>query len=171
MYILDQIARGGFGRVERVRLDDGREAARKVFDPSPELASLDPEKLRKRFVTEVQALRRLAPYGAIEVLEADLTADPPWFAMPVAEKSFRKQVQEDRAASTLTPEPLADILNALEEVHRLGYVHRDLKPENILYCQGVWRLADFGLVAIPRTGDATRLTSTSTTWATAAYCA
>src|SRR5262249_29920248 len=54
--------------------------------------------------------------------------------------------------------------------HRLGDVHRDLKPENILYCDGAWRLADFGLVAIPHGDEGTRLTSTSTGWATAAYC-
>jgi hypothetical protein len=173
MEILEQIARGGFGRVERARLDDGRLVARKVFDPNPDFLSvggLDPEKLRKRFVHEVEALQRLAPYGAIDVVAADLDADPPWYVMPLAEKSFRAQVQADKAAGTISAEPLAEILTALEQVHRLGYVHRDLKPENILYCEGHWRLADFGLVAIPQ-GEGTRLTSTSTGWATAAYCA
>src|SRR5436309_6680321 len=120
MEILEQIARGGFGRVERVRLEGGRIAARKVFDPNPDLAGLDPEKLRKRFVNEVAALRRLSAYGAIAVLEADLEGDPPWYTMPLAEKSFRQQVNDDRAAGTISAEPLADILNALEEIHRLG---------------------------------------------------
>lgn len=171
MKVLEQIARGGFGRVERVELDDGAVVARKVFDPSHDAQSVDLGKLRKRFVHEVEAQRRLAPYGAIAVLDADLASDPPWFTMPLAEKSFRKQVEADRAAGTISPAPLAAILDALEEVHRLGYVHRDLKPENVLYCDGAWRLADFGLVSIPMGDDRSRLTSTATSWATAAYCA
>ncbi len=169
--LLGEIARGGFGRIERVQLADGREVARKVFDPAPEFAVLDQAKLRKRFAHEVETQRRLAPYGAIAVLDSDLGAAEPWFTMPLAEKSFRVQVDADRKAGTITPEPLVAVLGALEQIHRLGYVHRDLKPENVLFCDGAWRLADFGLVAIPHQDGATRLTSTSTGWATALYCA
>ncbi len=115
--------------------------------------------------------RRLAPYGAIAVLDADLEAPEPWFTMPLAERSFRTQVASDRVAGTVTAEPLIAILDALEQVHRLGYVHRDLKPENILFCEGAWRLADFGLVAVPHGDASTRLTSTTTGWATVLYCA
>ncbi len=171
MELLGPIARGGFGRIERVRLPDGRIVARKVFDPAPELASLSSEKLRKRFAHEVEAQRRLAPYGAIAVLAADLEAPEPWFTMPLAEKSFRAQVESDRTHGTVTAEPLIAILDALEQMHRLGYVHRDLKPENVLFCEGSWRLADFGLVAVPHGDASTRLTSTATSWATMLYCA
>jgi hypothetical protein len=174
MDVLDVIARGGFGRVERVRLPGGAVVARKVFHPRPELASLDQDKLRRRFAHEVEAQRRLAPYGVMPVLDAGLGDDPPWFTMPLAEKSFRAQVDADRQGGTITAQPLVDILDALEEVHRLGYVHRDLKPENVLFYDGVWRLADFGLVAVPadeRHAGSSRLTSTATSWATTAYCA
>jgi hypothetical protein len=171
MEVLELVARGGFGRVERVRLHDGTLVARKVFEPDAELAGMDQGKLRRRFVYEVEAQRRLAPYGVMPVLAADLQADPPWYTMPLATKSFRAQVGEDRAAGVVSTQPLVDILNALEEVHRLGYVHRDLKPENVLLCDGVWRLADFGLVAIPQSDDATRVTSTAASWATVGYCA
>jgi hypothetical protein len=64
MDVLGEIACGGFGRVERVRLDGGAVVARKVFHLRPEAAGLDHDKLRKRFVHEVEAQRRLAPYGA-----------------------------------------------------------------------------------------------------------
>jgi hypothetical protein len=171
MEVLEVIASGGFGRVERVRLTDGTLAARKVFHPRPELASLDQDKLRRRFAHEVLAQRRLAPYGVMPVLDAAMDADPPWYTMPLAERSFRAQVDADRLAGTVSAQPLVDILDALEEVHRLGYVHRDLKPENVLLWNGAWRLADFGLVAVPHAEGSARLTSTATSWATTAYCA
>jgi len=41
---------------------------------------------------------------------------------------------------------VAEVILALQEMHRLGFVYRDLKPENILLdAQGHIRLADFGL--------------------------
>lgn len=37
------------------------------------------------------------------------------------------------------------ILMALEYMHLRDIVHRDLKPENLLLCEGVLKVADFGL--------------------------
>jgi hypothetical protein len=37
MKVLNEISRGGFGRVERVKLGEATIAARKVFDPVPDI--------------------------------------------------------------------------------------------------------------------------------------
>src|SRR5579859_4691961 len=129
--VVGEIARGGFGRVERVCSPDGRVFARKVFEPSPRLGlpeEIDVEKLRKRFEREVRVQMALAPYGMMPIEHAALDADPPWFLMPLADKTYRQQIRADREQTRVSPEPLLDILNGLEELHRLGYVHRDLKP-------------------------------------------
>ena len=40
---------------------------------------------------------------------------------------------------------IAEILLALESVHKMNYIHRDLQPENILICSdGHIKLIDFG---------------------------
>jgi hypothetical protein len=38
-----------------------------------------------------------------------------WFVMPLTERTYAQQIAQDRAASKLSPEPLADILSGLEQ--------------------------------------------------------
>ncbi len=42
-------------------------------------------------------------------------------------------------------EYIFEIANALNEMHNKGYVHLDVKEQNILICNGIAKLADFGL--------------------------
>ncbi|MGE0132421.1 MAG: protein kinase [Blastocatellales bacterium] len=63
-----------------------------------------------------------------------------------------------------------DILGAVEELHRLGYVHRDLKPANILRLDNKWVLSDFGLI-LPTARDTTILTSTQSAYGSHYYMA
>ena len=42
---------------------------------------------------------------------------------------------------------MAEIVLAVEYIHKLGYIHRDLKPDNILIgANGHIKVIDFGLV-------------------------
>lgn len=168
--VVREIARGGFGLVEEVRLPDGSRGARKTLDPGVPLSPADLDKFRERFRREVQIQSRLSSEIALPILETQLNNEPPYFLMPLAERNYRGKIEEDRSAGKIDSAPLADILNALDEIHALGLVHRDLKPENVLLHEGHWKLADFGLVLIP-SEDAARLTSTSSTWGTDLYCA
>ena len=170
--VVREINHGGMGVVEEVELLDGTRAARKTFRPDPSVYTdaLELNKLRQRFGREVKYQTELGRHGAMPILGSDLKADPPWFVMPLAEKTYADQIAEDRASNKISPEPLADILSGLEQMHVLGYVHRDLKPANVLLWQGKWCLSDFGLAANVVSTGTSRFTTLSS-WGTDGYMA
>lgn len=170
--VIRHINRGGMGKVEEVELLDGTRAARKIFEPDKAAYTnqLELDKLRKRFEREVKYQAELGRNGAMPILGYDLNADPPWFVMPLADKTYEQQIADDRVANTISAQPLMDILAGLEQMHELGYVHRDLKPQNVLLWQGTWRLSDFGLAASVVSTGTSRFTTMSS-WGTESYMA
>lgn len=52
---------------------------------------------------------------------------------------------EDRLPEDMSKFYLAEMVLAIDSIHRLRYVHRDIKPDNVLLdANGHIRLADFG---------------------------
>ncbi len=162
------INRGGFGVVHEVE-DGGRRLAKKTFDP----LTSDPEereKLSKRFAREVRVQSQIRHPNIMPITEFDLETSPPWFTMPLARQSFEQKIEADRVQGIVDPAAWQDILAAVEELHRLGYVHRDLKPANVLLVQKKWVLADFGLI-LPLARNTTILTSSRSAYGSHYYAA
>ncbi|TVM02699.1 MAG: hypothetical protein CV087_09020 [Candidatus Brocadia sp. WS118] len=170
MKILEYIHRGGFGRVDKVQLDNGDIAAMKTFEPSMTIQNdAEFEKLKRRFVREVKIQSLLPSDHFITIIASDLDGAKPYYVMPLAEKSLAtgiKSLHDEKKIQQI----ISDILSALEILHSLGYTHRDLKPANVLYHDGKWKLSDFGL-ALPPVDSTTKITSVDSNWGSEGYCA
>ena len=157
--VIRKINRGGFGFVDEVKTSSGINVARKTFDPN----RLDPSDMPsfiRRFKREVRIQAAIKHPNLMPVLDTGLDDDPPWFTMPLASTSLELKIQDDHKGDGFDQRPWPDILAAVEELHRLGYVHRDLKPANILFVEGKWVVSDFGLI-LPTMRDTTVLTRSS----------
>jgi len=137
---INQIGRGGFGRIDSIVLPNGNQVARKTFDPSPEvLPHININKFKNRFLREIKVLETLPRSHFLPILGEEVEVDEPWFMMPIAEASLSKGVGNWKRV-------LVDVLDGLELLHRAGYVHRDLNPDNVVFHEGKWKLIDFGIV-------------------------
>lgn len=170
--VLENINRGGFGDIDKVLCDDRKYYARKTFSPADQFKDDDLlcEKLKKRFIREVKTQSILPTDYFIPIIYSDLTADAPWFLMPIADSVYTDEIINCKNESR-NPEGLGDILNGLEFLHERQLVHRDLKPQNILKHNGVWKLADFGLISQDKEILSQTITTSNNAYGTVRYMA
>lgn len=155
---LKEIGRGGFGIVDKVTDEDGREYARKTFNisqPQTLTAKLE-DNVRTRFSKEATIQASIKHLNIVPVKYSKLDVDPPWFLMPLAEASLEQEFEKDPTLSGEFKSMIDDVMTGLDAIHSLGIKHRDLKPANILKFKAkkggyYWAISDFGLMSLKET--------------------
>lgn len=154
--IIDEIGRGGMGRVYAARQSAlGRIVALKALSDTGNAAG--PE---LRFLREAQTAARLRHPHIVAVHDSGRADGHVFFTMDYVEggdlaQRLRRGPLAPRAAAAM----LHQIAGALAYTHGEGVLHRDLKPSNILLDGDEPRLADFGLAAqLDPGGDLTAVT-------------
>jgi len=168
--VIDQIGQGGFGIVEKVKDNKGKIFARKTFHISEpnQFDAAARESVKKRFIREINVQKNLSHKNIVPIVDADLTANPPNYIMPLAICSLADDIREEKTLNGNFMEALMDILAGLEALHKLGFRHRDLKPANVLrYEDGkgkmFYAIGDFGLVSVNQMTSLTSITSITQT--------
>jgi len=145
-----KLGEGGMGLVYRAR-DNHLQTDVVIKVPRPDLQGV--EDFAERFLREVRSLVRLAHPHVVRVLDVD-EEDGVCFAVMqfLAGGSLydRPGRAADRGALPMKSESLngwiKHVAEALDFIHREGYVHRDVKPVNILFdAHGHVFLSDFGM--------------------------
>ncbi|SFJ76469.1 Serine/threonine protein kinase [Streptosporangium canum] len=128
---------------------------------------LDDERVRRRLVGEVEAVRRVAPFCTAQVLDADLDGDRPYIVSELVDGvSLQEHIEAEGPRVDGSLDRIAvGTATALAAIHRAGVVHRDFKPGNVLLGMDGPRVIDFG---ISRMMDAT-ITTGKIPFGTPAY--
>ncbi|HEX4110522.1 MAG TPA: serine/threonine-protein kinase [Solirubrobacteraceae bacterium] len=123
-----------------------------------------------RFAREARVAAQLSHPHLVNVYDFDTEDRRPYLVMEyVAAGTLAQRLQAGASLRGLAPSLAAQLLDALECIHRAGIIHRDIKPSNILIDPDERaRLADFG---VARPSDATALTDTGVVIGTLRYIA
>jgi predicted Ser/Thr protein kinase len=164
--LLERLGEGGMGVVYLAADPNQRRVAVKALRPA---IAADPN-ARRRLAREVETMRRVRSPFVAEVLDADVTSDPPYIVTRyVSGRTLEEVVSQN---GPLTGPSLARLASglalALSAVHAAGVVHRDLKPGNVMLANGEPVVIDFGIAQVP---DSTRLTQTGMFMGTPGYLA
>lgn len=133
--IVALLGHGGFADVYRASGNNGESVAIKI------LHKLD-DKSRARFVRESEILSQIKHRNIPRLLSFGSCGDRPYMVTELL-KGYELPSSDRAIAKFLT-----EIMSAVEELHRHGFIHRDIKPSNILSrSDGTPVLIDFGLAA------------------------
>src|SRR5580700_5693258 len=164
--LLERLGEGGMGVVYLAVDPEQRQVAVKALRPA--IAS-DPN-ARRRLAREVETMRRVRSPFVAEVLDADVTSDPPYIVTRYVSGQTLEEVVG--RSGPLTGTELARLASglalALAAVHAAGVVHRDLKPGNVMLAGGEPVVIDFGIAQAP---EAARATQTGCFMGTPGYLA
>ncbi|MER6579759.1 protein kinase [Nonomuraea sp. NPDC001023] len=153
--LLRRLGEGGTGVVHLAVEPGGGQVAIKVLRPEVAGDAL----ARRRLAREVEAMRLVRDDHVAEVVDADVTGDPPYIVtryvpgVPLNELVGRHGPLEVAALIRVG----RGMAKALAAMHAAGVVHRDLKPSNVLLADGDPVVIDLG---IAQAVDSTRLTMT-----------
>jgi hypothetical protein len=164
--LLDRLGEGGMGVVHLAEDPRGRKVAIKVLRPA---VAGDVTALR-RLAREVDTMRRVHSPHVAEIIDADVTAEPPYVVTQyVPGSTLEETVFENGPLYGAALQRLATgLARALAAIHGAGVIHRDLKPGNVMFLDGEPIVIDFG---IAQAVDSTRLTATGLVIGTPGYLA
>jgi serine/threonine protein kinase len=153
--ILDQLGRGGMGRVYRAEHRTmNRIVALKILAPN----LLQTDRSQDLFLREVRAVARLVHPNIVTAFDANHVGERYYLVLeyvngPNLEQLVRKQGPLPVGQAC---EFVRQIAHGLQYAHEMGMVHRDIKPANVLVQeggegrvgQGVVKISDFGLARL-----------------------
>jgi uncharacterized RDD family membrane protein YckC len=155
--VLRRLGGGGMGTVyEAEELATGRRVALKVIAPDYAAA---PEAV-DRFRQEGRLASLIGHPRCVFVLAVDEDAGRPYIVMELVPGATLHDLIKERGP--LPPEEaiakILDVIDGLQEAHRLEVIHRDVKPSNcFLEADGRVKVGDFGLAkSLVQEGHLTR---------------
>jgi hypothetical protein len=149
--LISRLGAGAFGEVWKAEAPGGiLKAVKVIFRP------IDHEEARRE-LESLELIKNLRHHFLLSTHSFLPIEDRLYILMDLADCSMRDRlkacVKEGQPGIPLLEliGYLREAAEALDYLHQKGVQHRDVKPENILVCEGVVRVADFGLARAQQT--------------------
>lgn len=138
-----RVGAGGQGTVFMGRSAEGHQVAVKLLNPH----LLTDDRARRRFLSEFETAKRVAPFSAARVLDAGVEGRWPFIVTEYVEgPSLQQSVHQSGPRSGPALERLAiNTATALTAIHQAEVVHLDFKPSNVLLGPDGPVVIDFGI--------------------------
>jgi parallel beta-helix repeat protein len=118
--------------------------------------------MKQKFLDEARLLASLNHPGIVKVYDFFEENNTAYMVMEYLRGKSLAKLVEERGGALSEKEAVGYILKvceALDVVHKAGYLHRDIKPENIIVCEdGRVVLIDFGAARAYMAGKTGRMT-------------
>jgi serine/threonine protein kinase len=148
-----QLGAGGNAIVYKAKTGSGTVAIKFLVNPDP--------KRFARFRDEVLVVTTTLKDSprVIPILEHHLPdpqeAASAWYVMPVA-TTLRNHLSAANQLKII--DAIAQVSEALAELHAAKVAHRDIKPENLFFHDKAYRFGDFGIAKFPESAGLTTAT-------------
>ena len=154
--IIEELGRGGMGRVYKVRdTQINEDLALKIL--KPEIAS--DSTMIERFRNELKIARKISHKNICRTHDINEDDGKPYITMEyVAGEDLKSLIKRKERLSKSEALAIAkQVCAGLSEAHELGVVHRDLKPQNIMIDEkGQAKIMDFGIARSVEAGGMTQ---------------
>lgn len=157
-HVKQKLGEGGMAIVFLAR--DGNLGIDVVLKVPKPIILADPQ-FADRFKREIRSMLKLAHPHIVKIRDVGEHQGVPFYVMELltgGNLQDRCRVAADGSRIPMTPERLgswlAAVADALDFIHRQGFVHRDIKPGNILFdAHGNAFVSDFGVVKVISDGS------------------
>ncbi|MDM8526970.1 serine/threonine-protein kinase [Anaerolineales bacterium HSG24] len=137
------IGKGGFGIVYEGVYQSKQKVAIKELDLFDRVAGREK---RQRFEREISILSELNHTNILSVIDYDMSVTPPWFAMPLADKTLDDIIDDLPNNYERIEKIYLQLLKGINHAHNHNVIHRDIKPANVfLFDNEQVQIGDFGL--------------------------
>lgn len=153
--LLKLIGRGGFADVYL-----GRHIYLRTYVAIKVMRTPLAGKERQKFLREARIVASLEHRHIVRLLDFGVRAGIPYLVMNYASNgSLRQQYpQGTRLSLDIILNYVQQLADALEYIHKRGFIHLDIKPDNILLGRnGEVLLSDFGIAVVARNASFTGL--------------